>query len=158
MAENSAGGIIEIGISMLVTAVVIVLITISMRTASVYNEHLTDVQLLNNEVAEQRENLPFDDTYVYAQDIVALVMKQQGDKSVQVKLLDSNVYDWNNEYHSTEYKVSAISSVLPKEAIYKAELVKAENDVTVLGYLFTQVDPNTVPSDLLDKKKLKITQ
>lgn len=158
MAEDSAGGIIEIGVSMLVTAVVIVLITISMRTASVYNEHLTDVQLLNNEVVEQRENLPFDGTYVYAQDIVALVMKQQGDKSVQVKLIDGNVYDWNGEYHSTEYKVSAISSMLPKDAIYKAELVKAENDVTVLGYLFTQVDPATVPTDLLDEKKLRITQ
>ena len=158
MAEDSAGGIIEIGVSMLVTAVVIVLITISMRTASVYNEHLTDVQLLNNEVVEQRENLPFDDTYVYAQDIVALVMKQQGDKSVQVKLLDGNVYDWNSEYHSTEFKVSAISSMLPKDAVYKAELVKAENDVTVLGYLFTQVDPATVPTDLLDEKKLRITQ
>lgn len=158
MAENSAGGIIEIGVSMLVTAVVIILITMSMRTANVYNEHLTDTQLLNNEVIEQRENIPFDETYVYAQDIVALIMKLQGDKTVKVTLLDSNVYDWTSVYHSTEYKVSSISYVLPKEAIYKSELVKAENGVTVLGFKFTQVDPATVPSDLLDRRKLKITE
>lgn len=137
MFDKVFGDFVEMGISLLVAAALLSGITVCMGLSNQYNEKQLENQVIAEDIQEHRNNLFYNGTHVYQQDIVSMVLKYKGSRSVVVKLSNGSVYEWSSNKKATDYKVSEISSKLPKDKIYDADLIKGASG-EVVGYSFVQ--------------------
>lgn len=138
MFEKIFGDFVEMGISLLVAAILISGITISLTFSDQYNERLIENQLISEEIQEQRRNLFYNNTHVYQQDVVSMILRYKGDRQVVVKLNDGSIYEWSTSSQSSDYKVSEVSYLLPKDSLYDADLIYGPNIHDVVGYQFVE--------------------
>lgn len=138
MFENIAGDYAKIGIGLLVSALFIQTVSMSYGMSKQYQERQLENQVVISEIKEHRNNLFYANTHVYQQDVVSLILRYKGDRRVLVKLKNGNTYEWSKDYHSTNYKVSSVSSVLPKDVLYDADLIYGPNKYDVIGYQFVE--------------------
>lgn len=132
---------VHIGLDLLISAIVLFGVFSFMGLTSDYNEKQLEQQVVAQEIQEQRHNLFYNNTYVYAQDVVAQVLRYKGDKTVLVEVRDNhdallNTYEWGPNTASTQYKVSAVSTVIPTDLLYHADLIYGPNGAEVVGYKF----------------------
>lgn len=138
MLEKVFGDYVEIGISMLAAALLLFGISVCMGLNHQYQEKQLESQVVAQEIKEQRNNLFYNNTHVYQQDIVSLILRYKGDRTVIVKLTNGNTYEWSTERKSSNYKVSEISALLPKDVLYDADLMFMEHTSNLTGYEFVQ--------------------
>lgn len=138
MFEKIFGDYAELGISLLVAGLLLGSVSGSTLLSRQYQEKQLESQVTSNEIKEQRNNLFFNNTNVYQQDIVALILKYKGDKEVHIKLKNGLTYAWTNMNKSSTYKVSDVSVLLPKDSLYDSDLIYGPNKYNVIGYQFVE--------------------
>ena len=137
MFEKVFGDFVEMGISLLIAASLLSGISVCMVLSDQYNEKQLENQIVAKEIKEQRNNLFYNHTHVYQQDIVSMILRFKGSRKVVVSLSNGSVYEWSPEHRATGYKVSEISAKLPKDILYDADLLYGPNG-EVAGYQFVQ--------------------
>lgn len=138
MFEKVFSDLAEMGISLIITALLISGIGACLLLSDQYHEKQLENQVVAEEIKEQRNNLFYNHTHVYQQDIVALILRYKGDRDVVVKLNNGNIYSWTPDNKSSEYKVSDISNLLPKNILYDADIIWGPNRYDVVGYQFIE--------------------
>lgn len=138
MFEKIFADMAEIGINLLVTALLISGIVVCITLSDQYHEKQLENQVIAEEIQEQRNNLFYNNTHVYQQDVVSMVLKYKGDREVQVRLKDGSYYEWSKDTQSSNYKVSEISALLPKDVLYDADIIWGPNMYDVVGYQFVE--------------------
>lgn len=141
MWEKIWGDFAEMGINLLMAALLISSLTMCAMLSHQYNEKALENQAIAEEFQEQRNNLFYNHTHVYQQDVVALVLRYKGDREVRVSLSNGNTYSWNSKTQSSSYKVSEISNLLPKDILYDSDLLYGPNLYDVIGYQFVEHQP-----------------
>lgn len=141
MVDSAVSGIIEMGINLLAISALVIAMTTSLWVSQQINEKVIDNQLVTEEIKDQRNNIYFNGTDVYAQDIINQVVKYQGDRGITVELLDGNVLTWDKVTNATDYTISSVSRAIPRDAVYHSELVRSVDGYNVIGYRFTQFVP-----------------
>lgn len=139
MFEKIFGDYVEIGIGIISAAILLPAISICIALSHDYHEKQLESQVTAKEVKEQRNNLFFNNTNVYQQDIVSLILRYKGDRKVVVRLKSGSIYTWTNTTQSSIYKVSEISSLLPKDSLYQSQLIYGPNLYDVVGYEFVEI-------------------
>lgn len=128
--------IIKVAISMLIAAFILRGINVAYTLSNKFQEKQLEQQIIADELREQRNNLFYNNTHVYQQDIVSLILRYKGDRVVMVELNNGQTYEWSVSRKSSEYKVSEISKLLPKDVLYDADLYYGPNVIDVIGYTF----------------------
>lgn len=138
MFEKVFGDYVEIAIGLIVSAILLSSITIVLILSDRYNEKQLENQIVAEEMQEQRRNMFYNNTHVYQQDVVAMILRYKGDRKVLVRLSDGTSYEWSTETKSSNYKVSDISVLLPKDVLYDADLIYGPQIRDVVGYQFVE--------------------
>lgn len=138
MFEKIFGDYVELGISLLISALLIMGTSMCIMISNQYHEKQLENQVVAQEIREQRNNLFYNNTHVYQQDVVALVLRYKGDRTVQVRLSNGSIYTWSANSSSSNYKVSDISALLPKDILYDADIIWGPNGYEVVGYQFVE--------------------
>ena len=141
MFDKVFSDLAEMGISLLVSALLISGISTCLILSNQYHEKQLENQVIAEEIKEQRNNLFYNHTHVYQQDIVSLILRYKGDREVHVKMSDGSVYQWTPDVQSTSYRVSDISGVLLKDVLYDADIIWGPNLYDVVGYQFVEHQP-----------------
>lgn len=147
MFDKIFGDYVELGVGLIISALIIIAATTSMMLSRQFNEKQLESQIVSNEIKEQRNNLFYDNTDVHQQDVVALILRYRGDKTIIVKdvpdvLVPSTkkTYTWKgNSNPALDWKVSSISNLLPRNKMYRANLLKGPNGYEIVGYEFTMI-------------------
>lgn len=129
---------IEMGLGLLAAAMVLSVITVSLGLSKQYHEKQLESQIVSKEIQEQRNNLFYNNTHVYQQDVVAMVLRYKGDREVIARLSNGTTYKWSKTEKATDYKVSDISVILPKDVLYDADVIYGPNMYEVIGYQFVE--------------------
>jgi hypothetical protein len=136
MFEKIFGDYVDMGISLIASALLIGGISICISLSDQYHEKQLENQITATTIKEQRNNLFYNNTDVYQQDIISLIIKYKGDKEVRVRLSNGTIYSWTNASRSSDYKVSDISALLPKDVLYESDIIYGPNRYDVVGYQF----------------------
>lgn len=139
MLEKIFGDYVDMAISLIASAILISAISICIGLSDQYHEKQLESQISSKEVKEQRNSLFYNNTNVYQQDIVSMVLRYKGDRTVLVRLKSGSTYTWSSTTHSSNYKVSDISALLPKDSLYKSDLIYGPNKYDVVGYQFVEL-------------------
>lgn len=126
--------LISQGVDLLITAVILSSIITMMASAQQLNGEINEQQAIHAEITEYRQHNQFDNTEVYAQDIISAIMKYRGMPYVTVKFADAT-YTWSGSVQATNYSASAISNKISSDYTYSANLVYDVGGV-VIGYEF----------------------
>lgn len=126
--------LISQGVDLLITAVILSSIITMMASAQQLNGEINEQQAIHAEITEYRQHNQFDNTEVYAQDIISAIMKYRGTPYVTVKFADAT-YTWSGSVQATNYSASAISNKINSDYTYSANLVYDVGGV-VIGYEF----------------------
>ena len=126
--------LISQGVDLLITAVILSSIITTMASAQQLNGEINEQQAIHAEITEYRQHNQFDNTEVYAQDIISAIMKYRGTPYVTVKFADAT-YTWSGSVQATNYSASAISNKISSDYTYSANLVYDVGGV-VIGYEF----------------------
>lgn len=126
--------LISQGVDLLITAVILSSIVTMMTASQNLNARISEQQAIHSEIVEYRQHNAFDNTEVYAQDVITAIMKYRGIPYVTVKIGGAN-FTWSSSSKSTNYSVSAIAEKITSDKIYKASLVRSVNG-EVVGYEF----------------------
>lgn len=138
MFDRVFGDLAEMGIALLITALIISAIGLCTNLSHRFNEKQIESQAVAEAMQEQRNNIFYNHTHVYQQDVVSQVMRYRGTRSVRVQVSASPliVYEWSlKTAPPTSYTISAISSKLPSDKAYDADLDYGPNG-EVVGYIF----------------------
>lgn len=141
MNENAFGYLVEMGLSLLIAALLLSGVFTYSQISNKYHEKQLENHLASEEIKEQRNNLFYNNTHVYQQDVVSLIVRYKGDRSIIVMLNNGNHYKWTSTESSTTYKISAINNVLPKNVLYDANLLYGATGHNVIGYQFVEHQP-----------------
>lgn len=137
--DNIPNDLYTMGIGLLLCGVLFSAITPIIGMSRDYNEKQLEQQITSMEIKEERNNIFYNNTHVYQQDIVSLILKYKGDRSVSVKLTGSSeILEWSTKKQSTSYKVSDISSTMPRDKLYDSDVVYGPNGRGIVGYTFTE--------------------
>lgn len=137
MFDKLFSDFIDIALGMLIAALVLSSVTICMYLSDKYNEKQIENAVVSKEIAEQRNNLFYNHTHVYQQDIVALILKYKGDRKIVVTTEEGARLEWSTDAKASDYKVSSVSSLLSKDVLYDSELIWGPNLTEVVGYEFS---------------------
>ena len=138
MFEKIFGDYAMMGISLLISGIFLSSVTITLNLSDQFHEKQLENQMIAEELKEERNNLFYNNTHVYQQDVVAMILRYKGAREVHVKLSDGSTYEWSKESQSSDYKVTEISKLLPKDVLYDADLVYGPNLYDVVGYMFVE--------------------
>lgn len=146
MFDDAWQTLVKIGAGLAVLALLLGMISGGMYISYKYNDKQNENQSMASAMSEQRKNTFYNNTHVYAQDVVAYVFRFKGERSVTVRLTtQAKTYTWSNTISDTAYTNSAISAVIPKNLIYDSILVYGPNGNEVIGVEFIECPSNTVP-------------
>ena len=135
MFEDIISKQILLALNVILTAVIIGIISTTLMMAHTYHEKQLESQIVSTVVKEERNNLFYNNTVVYQQDIVSLILKYKGDRKIMV-YANASVYEWSSTIQATTYQVSVISTVIPKDKLFDATLILGPNGYEVVGYKF----------------------
>lgn len=128
--------IVSQGVDMLISAIILSSICTMLMTSQNLNIKINEQQAIQQELIEYRKHNQFDNTEVYAQDIISAIMKYRGSPTVAVSFPSGDTYTWSLTFNSTPYSTTAISAIITSDYAYTANLVYDASHSVVTGYEF----------------------
>jgi hypothetical protein len=115
--EDNVQKAIWIGISLMLTGVILSMIVGGVYLSQKYNEAQLKQQSISEQLAEHRNNMFYNNTHVYRQDVVDYIMKWRGERNVIVRFKDETdswvEHEWSADVQSSNYKNSEINALVP---------------------------------------------
>lgn len=139
MFEKLFGDFVELGVGLLVTAALLSGLVLTMSLNRQFHEKQLESQIVASDIKEHRKNMFYNNTTVYQQDVVSMILRYKGERKVVVKLDNGNIHEWSLTEKASDYKVSAVSTLLPKDSLYNSNLIYGPNLREVIGYEFVEV-------------------
>ena len=138
MGRDSASDIVEIGIVLSLLATILLTIMITLNTGSRLNFEVAETGRKTELAREARRTSYFDNTEVYGNDIASLINKDEGKFIIEVELLDGSRYKWDSNSNFEDFRYDEISKHMNTNSVYTSNVVRADNQIDILGYRFKE--------------------
>lgn len=129
---------VKLGVDVLVACVIVGALLVCGQLTKTIMRTMEAERASSAEVLEYRIARMYDNSECYPQDIVSLVLENQGSPAVTVTTRGGATMDWSSDTYQTQLTSAAISAVLNQGSMYECTLTYDANG-SLSVYSFREV-------------------